>query len=273
MRLRSLLNHVRLPQNLPLFMGGYAYQPLPTKTSIRLLELIPSKDRDGIQCSLKTFELKDAPSFKALSYTWGRSHTILSPTSTAVRENTAHSVSHRKDAKLADLEDKSEIPSRSRRHHIVCDGRLLNVTSNLRDALRMLGTAINMPLMSKIPTYYWVDALCVDQSNVMERNIQVAKMRDIFRKAGGVIVWLGRDDEFTADALEVIQKVSAIPESDWSRVEYTSFYDHSAALQSPRPNLSYQNWLGFIALMNRPWFKRAWVSHATQSIQTKLTYQ
>ena len=273
MRLRSLLSHVRLTQNLPFLMGGYAYQPLPTKTSIRLLELIPSKDRGGIRCSLKTFELKDAPSFKALSYTWGRSHTILSPISTAARENTAHSVSHRKDAKLTDLEDKSEIISRPRRHHIVCDGRLLNVTSNLRDALRMLGTAINMPLMSKIPTYYWVDALCVDQSNVMERNIQVAKMGDIFRKAGGVIVWLGRDDEFTADALEVIRKVSAIPESDWPLVEYTSFYDHSPGLHTPRPNLSYQNWLGFIALMNRPWFKRAWVSHAMQPIQTKLTYQ
>ena len=273
MRLRSLLSHVRLTQNLPFLMGGYAYQPLPTKTSIRLLELIPSKARGGIRCSLKTFELKDAPSFKALSYTWGRSHTILNPMSTAARKNTAHSVSHRKDAKLTDLEDKSEIISRPRRHHIVSDGRLLNVTSNLRDALRMLGAAINMPLMSKIPTYYWVDTLCVDQSNVMERNIQVAKMGDIFRKAGGVIVWLGRDDEFTADALEVIRKVSAIPESDWPLFEYTSFYDHSAGLQTPRPNLSYQNWLGFIALMNRPWFKRAWVSHAMQLIQTKLTYQ
>ncbi|KAF3002471.1 hypothetical protein E8E13_005317 [Curvularia kusanoi] len=123
----------------------------------------------------------------------------------------------------------------------------------------MLSTAINMPLMPKIPTYYWIDALCVDQSNILERNVQVARMADVFCKASGVIVWLGREDEFTADALEVIQKVSAIPERDWPSVPYTSFYDSSALDHPSKPRLSYKNWLGFIALINRPWFRRAWV--------------
>jgi hypothetical protein len=146
----------------------------------------------------------------------------------------------------------------SRRHTIICDGRIIKVTSNLKDALRMLAGSATSRSMG--PNYYWIDALCMDQQNVLERNAQVAKMAEIFRKAQSVIVWLGKEDEYTVDALTTIEKVSAIPEEAWLSVSYTSFYDPTQASAYPPPNLSYQNWLGFIALINRPWFKRAWAS-------------
>ena len=252
MRLRGLLSHVRVAQKLPFLLGKYVYQPLPTSTSIRLLELLPSADKNRIRCSLSTFELDDAPAFKALSYTWGRA-------SISIKQVVARGVHHEKDAAASSLNDADSL-SRTRRHYIICDDRLMKVTSNLRDALRMLGNSIDLPMMPKTPSYYWVDALCVDQENVLERNSQVARMAEVFRKATGVIVWLGRADEYTADALEVIHRVSAIPESDWPLVPYTSFYDPNAVGHSPKPNLTYHNWLGFIALINRPWFQRAWVS-------------
>lgn len=263
MRLRSLLSHVRLTQNLPFLLGNYVYQPLPTKTCIRLLELIPSTDKSRVQCSLKTFELENAPSFKALSYTWGHSETTIQKASASAGEPTVQCTIHHRDEKLLGNGNDAETVGRMRRHHIICDGRSIKVTGNLRDALRMLANSLNMPLMSKIPTYYWVDALCVDQKNILERNSQVARMADIFRKANGVVVWLGKEDEFTADALAVIHKVSAIPESDWPLVSYISFYDPGAAQDSCQLNLTYYNWLGFIALINRPWFRRAWVGRAT----------
>lgn len=265
MRLRSLLSHVRVAQNLPFWMGSYTYQPLPTKNSIRLLELVPSTDKSRLRCSLKTFELEDAPTFKALSYTWGHSEITIKRPSTSARDVIASCVSRHRDARLHEHEDEVESHGRARRHHIICDGRLMKVTSNLRDALHMLANSISMPLMPKTPTYYWVDALCVDQQNVLERNTQVARMADIFHKASSVVVWLGREDEYTADALEVIQKVSAIPEDDWSSVAYTSFYDSAGMPRSLKPDLTYHNWLGFIALINRPWFRRAWVSDVIDS--------
>jgi transglutaminase-like putative cysteine protease len=95
--------------------------------------------------------------------------------------------------------------------------------------------------------------------NIAERNSQVAKMADIYKAAQSVLVWLGKADEFTRDAITTIETISAIPEDEWPLVSYTSFYDPSCDEQSRRPNLSFHNWLGFIALMNRPWFKRAWV--------------
>jgi hypothetical protein len=41
--------------------------------------------------------------------------------------------------------------------------------------------------------YLWVDQLCIDQSNVLERNHQVALMSKIYEGAAYVIAWLGLD--------------------------------------------------------------------------------
>lgn len=37
----------------------------------------------------------------------------------------------------------------------------------------------------------WIDALCIDQSNVLERNQVVSRMGDIYAHAERVIIWLG----------------------------------------------------------------------------------
>jgi hypothetical protein len=39
--------------------------------------------------------------------------------------------------------------------------------------------------------WLWVDALCINQSNMLEQNEQVGKMMQIFRKAISVHTWLG----------------------------------------------------------------------------------
>ncbi|PTB44715.1 hypothetical protein M441DRAFT_132363 [Trichoderma asperellum CBS 433.97] len=41
---------------------------------------------------------------------------------------------------------------------------------------------------------FWIDAICIDQSNVMERNHQVQIMRKIYSNAQSVSVWLGKVD-------------------------------------------------------------------------------
>lgn len=42
--------------------------------------------------------------------------------------------------------------------------------------------------------YLWIDAICINQTNVAERNHQVQSMGDIYAEARSVIVWLGADD-------------------------------------------------------------------------------
>jgi hypothetical protein len=86
-------------------------------------------------------------------------------------------------------------------------------------------------------------------------------MADIFTAAQGVTVWLGEEDEFTQDAFEAVRRIADIPRDQWNQLAYTDFFDASGACYDRigvEP-LTYQHWLGFIALLNRPWFKRSWV--------------
>ncbi|OTA98773.1 hypothetical protein M426DRAFT_69170, partial [Hypoxylon sp. CI-4A] len=40
-------------------------------------------------------------------------------------------------------------------------------------------------------TFWWIDALCINQSDIQERNSQVAQMRQIYNQAQHIVIWLG----------------------------------------------------------------------------------
>jgi len=56
----------------------FEYDPLPTASSIRLLNIKPVDEPDDavIHCQLFTVDLDEQPEFDALSYTWGDPITI-----------------------------------------------------------------------------------------------------------------------------------------------------------------------------------------------------
>jgi hypothetical protein len=49
----------------------YGYQRLPSRRSIRLLELLPDKRGAPLKCHMREVVLEDAPSYEAVSYVWG----------------------------------------------------------------------------------------------------------------------------------------------------------------------------------------------------------
>jgi hypothetical protein len=53
----------------------------------------------------------------------------------------------------------------------------------------------------------WIDYLCIDQSNTSERNHQVALMSQIYSLAKTVVVWLGREADDSAAALDFMDYV------------------------------------------------------------------
>ncbi|TKA62758.1 hypothetical protein B0A55_11182 [Friedmanniomyces simplex] len=71
--------------------------------------------------------------------------------------------------------------------NIVCNGQAMPVTRNCHtvlSTLRRLG----------LPGPFWIDALCINQTDVLERNAQVAVMGDIFRDAPLTIVFLCKQE-------------------------------------------------------------------------------
>ncbi|KIX92053.1 uncharacterized protein Z520_12207 [Fonsecaea multimorphosa CBS 102226] len=298
MRIRRGFNARELLASLASDSRAYQYRPLPSPTSIRLLEVhpaspFPESSGGSITVSLRTFPVDDAPPFQALSYTWGyplipesrpsrssnwrrlafvqrvqaRSPRLLDPDGHGVpgsisSTGTPSPFSGSQSQGLPVL--RTRITENTPCFPVKCEGRNVRVTANLHDALAMLARrrnpmqADNAALETK---YIWVDALCIDQSSLAERNQQVNLMADIFKAARGVIVWLGEEDEFTQDACTVMERIAAVPREKFSAVPYTGFYDEDGSCYRELgiEPLSYQNWLGLIAFMNRPWFSRCWV--------------
>jgi hypothetical protein len=71
---------------------------------------------------------------------------------------------------------------------IKLDGRGFHVTSNLESALRYLR-------YPQVARRLWVDAICINQADVVERSVQVVRMRTIYRLAQAVLIWLGKESE------------------------------------------------------------------------------
>jgi Heterokaryon incompatibility protein (HET) len=52
--------------------------------------------------------------------------------------------------------------------------------------------------------YFWIDALCINQASIEEKNHQVAMMRKIYSSASFVLVWLGPEADDSAIAMRVL---------------------------------------------------------------------
>ncbi|KAG5665085.1 hypothetical protein KAF25_008819 [Fusarium avenaceum] len=118
-------------------------------------------------------------------------------------------------------------------HSIDIEGCSLSVGANLYAALlRLRHTSLERIL--------WVDAVCIDQTNITEKEQQIQLMAEIYAKARSVIVWLGEATiAGSEDALEEIRVAAA---STSNGVEIS--------MPEEEPILE---------ILKLPWFKRVWV--------------
>jgi hypothetical protein len=113
----------------------------------------------------------------------------------------------------------------SQKRVIFIDQRPFQITINLAAALDDLRHQHNMLRL-------WADAICVDQSNISERNHQVGLMRDIYSFAQHTIIYLGDSND---DCDQVM----------------------NAALQGPLSSRLRR--LSVLQILSRPWFTRVWI--------------
>ena len=139
----------------------YKHSPLPGQKWIRLLRLPPQAGIAPVTASLDFHELTDdIVSYTSLSYSWGRNS------------------------------DGDASPNRK----MLIQGQSLAITENLYDFLLRI-----RPNQDQDAVLLWVDAVCINQTDVPERNAQVAMMAEIYRKAAKLIIWLGNDADNKID--------------------------------------------------------------------------
>lgn len=127
---------------------------------------------------------------------------------------------------------------------IICDGARLAITRNLYDFLRQVRH------VEKTLTL-WADAICIDQSNIAERNSQVQRMRSIYSKAQRVLVWLGPADDGSDEAMQLVQRLNGRD----ARTE-NPLLSFTGAGIAP---ITHPVWGYLVDLFNRPYFQRVWV--------------
>jgi hypothetical protein len=84
---------------------------------------------------------------------------------------------------------------------ILIDGEVFNVTVNLWQALNHLENE------ASIPHTLWVDAICINQQDNVEKSTQMQLMKDIYSQADLVLAWLGPSGEYGEFVLEKIERV------------------------------------------------------------------
>lgn len=84
---------------------------------------------------------------------------------------------------------------------IILDRNIISVRQNLWHAFYYLRSPFEDRML-------WVDAVCIDQTSTSERNHQVRQMKNIYRRASTVIVWLGLPSQSSKTAIDWIEDFS-----------------------------------------------------------------
>ncbi|KZL70616.1 heterokaryon incompatibility protein [Colletotrichum incanum] len=190
----------------------YIHEPL-VKGQFRLLHLLAGNPEDDVHVRLTVEPIDAAVRYHAVSYAWG----TLSETA-----------------------------------HIICEGREIQVTKSLLEALKRWRRADEEIVL-------WADSICIDQHNTLEKTHQVMLMAEIYSRAASVFVWLGSNDahldgieDLISTALEIIPE--AVDDPKKNRENAASF-----GLRIGGDALQKLNWDALRSLLNHTWFDRKWV--------------
>ncbi|KAI0161466.1 heterokaryon incompatibility protein-domain-containing protein [Xylariaceae sp. FL1272] len=199
-----------------------AYRDLRNELEeVRILHLYPMSQGDEVRCSLEYVSLRNEtlPSFEAVSYCWGDQ-------------------SRHEKIKLVTADPSGNETFESD----------VTVTESLYCALKGLRNAENVRLL-------WVDAICINQRDIDERNSQVSLMRQVYSRARQVVIWLGEEYNQFTGSFRMLQEILSIQREGPER------FQSQISLDKPHGHAEFGTWkYAYIArIFDNPWFSRVWV--------------
>lgn len=150
------------------------------------------------------------------------------------------------------------------------NGRRAVARKNLVDALRAIRQATE-------PRTFWVDAICINQGDVEERNQQVLQMKEIYSRAQCVVVWLGEATDGCEAGMQLMRDISTgLREAGNSRIvtvgstaesgtgtkgtiereEFLDYYKPVFTLLGDPENVKALD--ESVQLLSNPWWARMW---------------
>jgi hypothetical protein len=133
------------------------------------------------------------------------------------------------------------------RHEIIVDGVSMHITTNL-------GAALQSIRLSDSPRVVWIDAVCINQGDVEDRNNQVPLMSYIYQGASKVLVFLGGEE---ADGQVAFDFIKSIPLSD--HIDGGCLRRQGSSLEQSAAVPCTGKFKAVLRLFTRPWWLRTWV--------------
>jgi hypothetical protein len=135
-----------------------------------------------------------------------------------------------------------------------------SVRSNLLDMLIHL----RRPEMARA---LWVDAICINQEDPLEKGEQIRRMYDIFKFASRTVIWLGLASNNSTQALQALEYLG-------KQLEYSSDNCFLPAPDASEKNwwslrhlipLDSLTWSAIADLIQLPYFERLWIMQEIQA--------
>lgn len=133
---------------------------------------------------------------------------------------------------------------------VQCDDVELTVTPSIAEALRQL----------RFPNHtrrLWIDSICINQSNLLEKDAQVLQMRNIYQRAMATLIWLGEEDESSKVAFSLIDELFSHAEEIWKLYGKTPSFEQLLEYGFFKSNDG--DWSSLGKLGRRGWFTRTWI--------------
>jgi hypothetical protein len=249
-----------MPPSSRFTVGDIAYTSLDESSDqIRLINVLPGDGESAlVRCTLETVSLKSySTKYQGFISTYtstGRKRVIdwnmLHPSFSSSYEMENHvptSSSHR--FAWGDYAALSYVwgdPAHT--SNIILNNSVIQVGANLEIALRELSSRAYFKDRYKL----WVDAICINQRDYIERSRQIRKMATIYSDARAIIAWLGEERDRSGDAIELVQYLS--------NVNQDGFGEGLEQLLRADPGyLGTGVWMALHELMDRPYWYRLWV--------------
>jgi len=214
--------------------------PSPLDSSEQQIRLLSLESTDPTPAwKLHTVTLEPNLHFAALSYVWGdKSHTT----------------------------------------NISVNNTLIPVTTNLAAALQHVHRYWSYEFPTKDPSTFriWIDFLCIDQSNTLERSSQVLLMPKVYTSAALVLGWLGdhgpdNNHELKLATLAVKVLGDAFRSRKWDPEKLSSdlswLSENAALIQAP---VCDKLWNGLRFLGSLPYWNRIWILQENVLARTVL---
>lgn len=221
---------------------GYTYTRLrPESRTIRVLELQPGGADDALVCRLVVQKIDELP-YEALSY-------VSEPYVEPREERPYQALSYvwgdpSPAATIFCIGDDNE-----------ANNGIIHIGANLAAAL----AAFRHPKMARRK---WVDAICINQQDLHERECQVRLMGDVFSTAQDVLCWLGdfasspeRGEATAKLAIDFLRKFNTDPHRYVKEAQQHLHFgeteeDGGALLAS---------WMAIKEMFDIAYFHRAWI--------------